>query len=120
MFVISVTGPERQTRSATNELIREYPDAVRTQIQPSCLAREPTNQMPAWRFELNRFMSTGKVIVNDMGRANCDEITDFVRSVRALSSTYHPFVFSTEASECSHVNAIYKIDTVKQILDRFQ
>ena len=120
MFVISVTGPERQTRSATNELIREYPDAVRTQIQPSCLACEPTNQMPAWRFELQRAMSSGKLIVNDMGRSNCDEILDFTRSVRALSNSYHPFVFSTEPSECVQVNAIYKIDTVKQILDRFQ
>lgn len=118
MFVISVTGPERDSRAATNELVSEYTNAMRTQIQPSCLARETTNQMPAWRFELKRAMSTGKLIVNDMGRANCDEITDFTRSVRALSNTYHPFVFSTEASECS--NATYKIDTVKQILDRFQ
>lgn len=117
---MSVTGPERQTRSATNELVREFPDAVRTQIQPSCLARESTNQMPAWRFELQRAMSTGKLIVNDMSRANCDEILDFARSVRALSNTYHPFVFSTEPSECAQVNAIYKIDTVKQILDQFQ
>ncbi len=116
MFVVSISGPERDTRSATNELMREFPDAVRTHIQPSCLARETTNQMPAWRFELQRALSSGKVIVNDMSRANCDEILDFARSVRALSNSYHPFVFSIEPSECAQVNGIYSLETVKHIL----
>jgi hypothetical protein len=116
MFVIGITGPESKTRSAANELAREFPDALRTQIQPSCLARETTNQMPAWRFELHRAMSTGKVIVNDMGRANCDEILDFARSVRALSNTHHPFVFSTESSGCAQVNGVYSLETVKHVL----
>jgi hypothetical protein len=116
MFVVSISGPERDTRSATNELMREFPDAVRTQIQPSCLARESTNQMPAWRFDLQRAMSSGKLIVNDMSRVNCDEILDFTRSVRALSNTYHPFVFSTEPTECVQVNGIYSLEIIKDIL----
>lgn len=119
MFVVSVTGPERDSRAATNELAREFPDAVKTQIQPSCLARESTNQTPAWRFELQRTMSTGKVIVNDMSHTNCDEITDFTRSVRALSNSYHPLVFSTgPPSEC--VTAQYSLETVKDILFMFK
>lgn len=119
MFIVSVTGPGHETRAATNELVREFPDALKTNIQPSCLARECTNQMPAWRFELHRAMSTGKMIVNDMSHTNCDEVIDFVRSVRALSSTYQPFVFSTgPPSEC--VTAHYALETVKDLLFMFK
>ncbi len=117
MFVISVTGPAERSRAATNELAHELPDALKTNIQPTCIARETTNQMPSWRFELQRVMSSGKVIINDMSRANCEEITDFARSVRALSNTYHPFVFSTEPSDCAQVNGVYTLERVKLLLE---
>lgn len=114
MFIVSVTGSE--SHKATNELTRAFPDALKTNILPSCLARETTNQMPAWRFELQRVMSNGSLIVNDMSRANCDEISDFARSVRALSNSYHPFVFSTEPSECPHINGVYTLERVRDLL----
>lgn len=116
MFIVSVTGPERETHAATNELVREYPDAIKSQIQPTCIAREPVNQMPAWRFELQRAMTSGRLIINDMGRSNCDEITDFARSVRAISSSYHPLVFSTQPSECTQINGHYSLERVKDLL----
>ncbi len=119
MFVISVTGPERDTRVVTNELAREFPEALKTNIQPSCIARETTNQMPAWRFELQRAMASEKMIINDMSQTNCDEVLDFVRSVRALSSTYQPAVFSTGTpSEC--VTAQYSLETVKDFVFMFK
>jgi hypothetical protein len=63
------------------------------------LARLCTNKHPIYmhrartaRFELQRSLQIGTNVINNGGRANCDEITDFMRSVRALSNTY--FVFN--------------------------
>ncbi len=92
---ISIVGPEVET-ARISKLLATSNGAVRVKIEPTCLARESTNQMPSWRFELQRILSQGHAnIVNDAGRVNCDSLLDLNRSVRALSSSYHPVVFRT-------------------------
>ena len=92
---ITIVGPDVDT-ARISKLLATSNGAVRVKIEPTCLARECTNQMPAWRFELQRVMSQGLGhIINDAGRVNCDSLLDLNRSVRALSSSYHPLVFRT-------------------------
>lgn len=113
-YFIHIIGAE--SKRAVDELGHEFPDFTRTSIQPTCIACERTNQMPTWRFEIQRSFQNNTNVINNGGRANCDEITDLARSVRALSNSYHPLVFSTEPSDCSQVNGTYTLERVKDLL----
>jgi hypothetical protein len=125
MYFINIVGSNKRDLSFVRELqdLSRILDANFTNIEPSCISREPTNQMPSWRFEVQRMMNVShpKIIINHVGVANCDEITDLTRSIRALSSFYNPVVLTVLEQDlsCSQVNGKYSFDHVKNIVNPF-
>lgn len=109
-------------------------------INPTCLACEPTNNIPEWRNKLYKQLSSQPgVIINKAGEANCDEITDLCRSIRALSYSTQPYAlkveFDTKTADekmnilqtCSQLNMVYsiksdaqeKIKQIEQLLGKY-
>lgn len=98
--IINLIGSEKDVDQTTNEIkeIAESTYDLTTKIvsiKPYCLSTYSTNQPVEWRINLEKILKTSNehVIINKVGLANCDEITDLNRSVRALNSYYHPFAF---------------------------
>ncbi len=123
MYFINIVGSNKRDLSFVRELqdLSKILDANFANIEPTCISREPTNQMPSWRFEVQRVMNVShpKIIINHVGVANCDEITDLTRSIRALSSFYNPVVLTVLEQDllCSQVNGKYSFDHVKNIMN---
>jgi hypothetical protein len=99
-YVINLMGSEDDVEQTANE-IKQIAEstygliAKTVSIKPYCLSTYSTNEPIKWRVDLDNILksSNENVIINKIGYANCDEITDLNRSVRALSNYYHPWAF---------------------------
>lgn len=99
-YVINLMGSEDDVEQTANEIKRiaesAYELTVKTvSIKPHCLSTYSTNEPAKWRVDLDNVLksSNENVIINKIGYANCDEITDLNRSIRALNNYYHPWAF---------------------------
>lgn len=97
-YVINLIGSDDDVEQTAYEIKRiaesAYELTAKTvSIKPYCLST--TNEPIKWRVDLDNILksSNENVIINKIGYANCDEITDLNRSVRALSNCYHPWAF---------------------------
>lgn len=106
-YVISLIGSNEEIEQASEE-IKRIAETIghtvkMTSIKPTVLSAYYKNEMPKWRKELeNEIKRSGEnIIINKIGHANCDEIRDFNRSVRALALNHHfrhPWAFKIDAS----------------------
>ena len=101
-YMINLIGSDDSVNSTADE-IKEIAESygLKTKfvsIKPYCLSTYQTNGPVKWRVDLQNILSSSNehVLINKIGHANCDEITDLNRSVRVLSGPYctrHPFAF---------------------------
>ncbi len=98
-YVINLIGSDidiEKTAEEMNSIAQSYGLSTKIiSIKPYALATYPTNNPVDWRVNLEKILKTSNehVIINKIGRANCDEITDLNRSVRALEMFRHPWAF---------------------------
>lgn len=74
-------------------------------IEPTILAATISNKMPEWRIQLEKTMreNPDHDIINRIDAANCDELRDFNRSVRALGIySHHPSAFLVDETAKTH------------------
>ncbi len=102
-YVINLIGSDtdvEQTANEINSIAQSYGLTTKfISIKPYAIniinPTYPTNNPVEWRINLEKTLKTSNehVIINKVGRANCDEITDLNRSVRALGMFRHPWAF---------------------------
>ncbi len=126
--IINLIGNKVNVENASKDklgLLLSLGYSVRkTSIQPTILSLEQSNNMPEWRKKLAEELKSGHdVIINEIGLVECEALTDFVRSVRALSSFTHPYLFYVDPKmksiedieDCvyknyNQINAVYSIN----------
>jgi hypothetical protein len=134
-LVINLLGDDKYIEKATNDIINIIKKKGLTHktisLHPTLLSHQAHNEMPEWRIALQKEMQgTENIIINKIGYASCDEITDLTRSVRALSkqrNTYALFVEPNAISRrdtkcknpyslenCQQVNSIFPLDATDE------
>ena len=72
--------------------------------------------MPEWRVQIHKeIRSNENIIINKVGRVNCDEITDLNRSISVLSRYRRPIALYVEPdaiSKCQQ-NSSYQFNSLK-------
>lgn len=131
-LMINLVGSDKEVETASQEIAQVCktsglePKIV--SIQPTCLSCQTTNKMPEWRIEMEKELAKPHdIIINKVGEANCDEITDLCRSIRALSNITHPYALQVERDTktlderikildtCNQFNMVYSIKSDVQI-----
>lgn len=98
-YIINLIGSDsdvEQTAIEIKSIAQSYGLTTKfISIKPYALSTYPTNNPVDWRVNLEQILkaSNEHVIINKIGRTNCDEITDLNRSVRALDMFRHPWAF---------------------------
>lgn len=142
--MINLFGNDKDIETVSKEISQIFnSNGIRTKIisiHPTCLAYEPTNNIPEWRNKLyKQLCSQPGIIINKAGECNCDEITDLCRSILALSNSTHPYAIKVEfdiknpdekiniLQTCNQLNMIYsiksdaqeKIKQIEQLLGKY-
>ncbi len=89
-IVINLLGNGKDIETATRDIISILDKKNLTHkiisLRPTTLYTQSINKMPEWKFQLaEEILSQENVIINKIGSANNDEITDLKRSIRTLS-----------------------------------
>lgn len=127
-YVINLIGSDIDVEQSANEIksiANSYGLTTKfISIKPYALATYPTNKPVDWRVNLEQILKTSNehVIINKIGWANCDEITDLNRSVRALNMFRHPWAFLIDPNvktrhESTLLNGPDKTDSNKYIFN---
>ena len=78
-------------------------------LRPTTLSFQPDNKMPLWRVQIDKEMKSNEhIIINKIGRVNCDEITDLNRSIRALNKYRQPVALYVEPFPISKHNYLFE------------
>ncbi len=125
-IMINLFGSDKEVEIASHEIAQVCNgNGLLTKIisiQPTCLSCQTTNTIPKWRIQIEKELGQNhEIIINKVGHANCDEITDMCRSIRALSYTTHPYALKVESdvktidekirilNTCDQLNMVYSI-----------
>ncbi len=118
-LMINLFGSDKEVETASQEIAQVCkinglePKIV--SIQPTYLSYQTTNQIPEWRIQVaNELAKPHDIIINKVGEANCDEITDLCRSIRALSNLTHPYALKVEPDIKTLDERIKILDTCNQ------
>ncbi len=119
-LIINLFGSDKEVETASQEIAQVCKtNGLETKIvsiQPTCLSCQTTNLIPEWRYQIEKELSQNhQIIINRVGEANCDEITDLCRSIRALSYSTHPYALKVELDIKTYDEKIKILDTCNQL-----
>lgn len=128
LYIINLIGSYHDidlTANEMNEIAKNF--NLRTKfisIRPYKLSIHPNNREVKWRVELENILlsSDEHILINKVGKSNCDEIADLNNSIRALDRYRHPWTFlivpdlkkandSIKNFNCNHINQIWSLKT---------
>jgi len=119
-IVVNLLGDEKHIDTAAHDITKILKKKDLSykiiSLRPTILSLQSNNNMPEWRFQIDKeIRSDENIIINKVGRVNCDEITDLNRSIRALSHNRYPIALYVEPnaiSRCQQNNS-HKFNSLK-------
>ncbi len=126
--IINLVGDKHHVKIASKQISEIFKNLNKNvkiiSISPTISSTNSIEDVSEWRFKLSKELkSNTNILINEIGESNCEDITDFTRTIRQMSLFIHPYVLivdpnasdlnqlkNSSLADCNQVNAVYTLN----------